>query len=1112
MPAFEPGSSEKDASISVGNINIQGNVDGNIVVGNRNIIGDNNVIYEINTFHGTFVNWHTTPPSITKRAIDLEHPAVRRPRLFVGRKQELDILERYICDKEAVMLYGHSGLGKTTLVKEVAYSNAAKSMPDGVVYLEQPYEGSTPSLQDTLQRIFDRLFESNPPVKLTDSIREAYLSKTSPLLIVDEVGLPQEALKHFPDLFPQGAVIVTGQDESYEETFESIQVNVFSREEAIQLFSEKSGLVVDGETRPLIDQICQILADTPLAITTLATAIRQNRFQLLDGLNVKNTLSAIIAILASIPISSQVNFSTAIERSFKSLYYKNPRIFELELLLDVASATGKSIKREWLETEREGAAKTVKELEDLDVLYANSPRLRLHEGLRQIIQSSIFSSGNRDKWNRSLLERLLAELTGYRTLDFNASLLELLQGLHQEKRYLDFDFIGSELGNLLGILQWAFDQHRWDEVIVLGQALDPYLTLKGLWDEWGKVLNQVLLAARNINNYSVEAWVYHQLGSREIGVGKLQQAIKLLVHALRLRAALGDLTGMAFTYHNLAFVLPPTPSEPEPIQPGPIEPEPVQPGPFPNPLHNIINSVLYHPWQLIFPVGLIGIITILVTLLFSQPVLGLSLEAKPPTYITLGESIEYTYYIKNLGFTRVAGPVFVTDKEGTIICPNINTIDNKDGFLDPNETIKCNRSYKITLTDINNCSVTNNVTVSARNVKSKQASLTIQSNLESCKRTVITEDPKRPPTEVRVVTLTLTISTEPTTYSQVGEIIEYSYTIKNDNMYGLTGDIIVTDNHISQVSCLKFSKRDPNDPITCTASYTVTQADIDNGQIDNIATAKVDYTGSDTVTVPFTIKGPTPNPALSLAKSADPLEYDSVGQMITYTYVVKNEGNVTLLDPTISDDIINNGVPFKCDSGKNELAPGETVICNNAYIITQADFEPKSVTDVATASALYSQKSIISSPVTTTIVCSSPPPGWSAYTINSGDSLYEISTWFANPKITSAMLQTANCMGSSTNIIVGQRIYVPYLTSIGGIVFMDPNSNGLQDPGEQGITGFSVTLRNTRGSINLTTTTNANGQYNFSNLPPGDYFVLQVQETLRSPVTKKRDFGVRPIP
>jgi hypothetical protein len=79
--------------------------------------------------------------------------------------------------------------------------------------------------------------------------------------------------------------------------------------------------------------------------------------------------------------------------------------------------------------------------------------------------------------------------------------------------------------------------------------------------------------------------------------------------------------------------------------------------------------------------------------------------------------------------------------------------------------------------------------------------------------------------------------------------------------------------------------------------------------------------------------------------------------------------------------------------------------------------------------------------------------------------------------------------------------FVPMM-SIGSTVFYDPNNNGIQDaanPQEDGIAGVPVNLyydANNNGVIDggettplLTTTTDANGDYYFDMLSPGNYVV-----------------------
>ena len=59
---------------------------------------------------------------------------------------------------------------------------------------------------------------------------------------------------------------------------------------------------------------------------------------------------------------------------------------------------------------------------------------------------------------------------------------------------------------------------------------------------------------------------------------------------------------------------------------------------------------------------------------------------------------------------------------------------------------------------------------------------------------------------------------------------------------------------------------------------------------------------------------------------------------------------------------------------------------------------------------------------TATVIPCGPPTGWIYYTVRVGDNLYRISLAY---RVSVAQLQSANCMGLSTNIAVGRRLYVP---------------------------------------------------------------------------------------
>lgn len=96
------------------------------------------------------------------------------------------------------------------------------------------------------------------------------------------------------------------------------------------------------------------------------------------------------------------------------------------------------------------------------------------------------------------------------------------------------------------------------------------------------------------------------------------------------------------------------------------------------------------------------------------------------------------------------------------------------------------------------------------------------------------------------------------------------------------------------------------------------------------------------VTPQFPLRG------LGLDKTADVSTFDGSGQVITYTYVLTNTGNVPLgpAQFTIDDDKVNGGAPFSCGAAATTLAVGGTVQCTATYT-TDAEDVGGSVTNIA---------------------------------------------------------------------------------------------------------------------------------------------------------------------
>ena len=150
--------------------------------------------------------------------------------------------------------------------------------------------------------------------------------------------------------------------------------------------------------------------------------------------------------------------------------------------------------------------------------------------------------------------------------------------------------------------------------------------------------------------------------------------------------------------------------------------------------------------------------------------------------------------------------------------------------------------------------------------------------------------------------LTLDKVADVTTYDEVGDVITYTYVATNIGNVTLA-NVTITDPlpGLSALSCTPSQPATlaPTESMTCTATYTITQSDLDNRiQVVNTATTDSDLTDpvDDTETVEA-----DQSPALTLDKVADVTTYDEVGDVITYTYVATNTGNVTLANVSIDD-------------------------------------------------------------------------------------------------------------------------------------------------------------------------------------------------------------------
>jgi uncharacterized repeat protein (TIGR01451 family) len=303
--------------------------------------------------------------------------------------------------------------------------------------------------------------------------------------------------------------------------------------------------------------------------------------------------------------------------------------------------------------------------------------------------------------------------------------------------------------------------------------------------------------------------------------------------------------------------------------------------------------------------------------------------ANPTAYTQVGDQITYTFTATNDGLFTL------TSVEIEDLLPGLSALvcsPNQPTTLSPGETITCTATYQVTLSDIDTGEIENTAFATGRDP---------QDALVQDQDDAIVQGPAHDPE------ISLLKTANPTTYTQVGNLITYTFTVTNTGNVTLSN--VVVDDPLTGSTDLPVSPSTlvPGGTGTASATYSVVQSDLDAGQILNTAVATGYAPNGDPVDDEdnATVQGPTSEPAVMLVKTANPQAYLDVGDVIVYTFAVTNTGNVTLTNLVINDPLTGSvNLPVVLST----LAPGESGTASATYTITQSDINAGQVLNTAT--------------------------------------------------------------------------------------------------------------------------------------------------------------------
>ncbi|MBB1088523.1 DUF11 domain-containing protein [Lysobacter sp. SG-8] len=313
-----------------------------------------------------------------------------------------------------------------------------------------------------------------------------------------------------------------------------------------------------------------------------------------------------------------------------------------------------------------------------------------------------------------------------------------------------------------------------------------------------------------------------------------------------------------------------------------------------------------------------------------------------PAVTDAGDQITYAFSVENVGNVSVRS-IDVTDT----LMPGVDLVC-APLTLPPGGVADCGTAtYTLTQGDIDAGIVTNDATATG---------------LDPTDAAVTDDDAVDVPLPATPV-LAMVKTANPTTVAAANDSVTYTFQVTNQGNVTVSGLVINEvsfsgTGSLSAITCNATSLA-PQASTTCTATYAVTQADIDAGSITNVANASGTAPDATAVTSPDDDATVTVDldPELTVTKTAsldDPNGNTTAdaGEVITYTVTVQNTGNVTLANLAVTD-AFEGGAPTTLACSPATLAPNDTATCTTyTHTVTQAEVDAGGTLDnVATATA-----------------------------------------------------------------------------------------------------------------------------------------------------------------
>lgn len=483
-------------------VRIDGDISGQVAIGNN--------ILQIGEIHGGTVNIIAPKqkPNFTHRP----RPVYIRPRPFpslLNRTEEIKKAIGALFDSESLSLNGENGIGKTTLLRYLAYNSPGDNFPDGIFY----YCTHSLDVNDILEIIFETFYESDCVSKPTDAELHQFLQNIKALILLDDVTLDYSKVTDLTNAAPQCTFVLSSTERCLWGDGCCIKLEGLPPKEALALFERELGRTLQDDEKATAESFCQKAKGHPFNIIQTAALFQR-------GLTIKE-------------ISDR-------QRETEDAFVKTvlTKLSETEkLILSVLAVTS-------------DAPLPIQRLSEL------CPIQNVNAALKSLLELKLIQSHSPTYSSAGPLALSLGRMAKPDYLE-GSILNYFVRWMKQNPPLPDVMDVLNILPSLIEKVSCA---KRWGDVIILGRGIEKALIVSKRWSTWAWILDLILKAAQALDDRTMQAWALHELGTRSLCLADTTMAHQFLTQALAIRDSINDHAGAAVTRHNLGLLpAPPAP-------------------------------------------------------------------------------------------------------------------------------------------------------------------------------------------------------------------------------------------------------------------------------------------------------------------------------------------------------------------------------------------------------------------------------------------------------------------------------------------------------------------------------------------------------------------------